>query len=80
MKKKNGFKYLSGTIVVLLVAFILVISGIILQMYGLSTGNQLITNLSPDVLGGGVLVFAVFLVVSILGLIGIKVKMKYTSK
>jgi len=80
MKKKNGFKYLSGTIVVLLVAITLVVSGILLQMYGLSTSNQLLVNLSPDVLGGGILIFALFLVVSLLGLIGIKVKMKYTSK
>ena len=77
MKKKNSLKYLSATIVVLLVASVLVISGILLQMYGLSTGNQLLTNLSPDVLGGGILVFAIFLVVVLLGLIGIKVKMKY---
>ena len=77
MKKKNNFKYLSATAVILLVAIMLVVGGILLYMYGLSCDSQIITHFAPDVFGGGIMIFALFLVVIALGFIGIKIKMKY---
>lgn len=77
MKKKNGLKFVSATAVVLLVATMLVTVGAIGYKWALDTDNQFLAGLFPDVLGGGIFIFALFLIVIGLGFVGIKIKMKY---
>lgn len=78
MSSKNKYKFVPATTVLLLVSAALVTVGALAYKYGLDTNNPLLIGLSPDVFGGGVMIFALFVIVALLGLFGVRVlKMKY---
>lgn len=78
MKNKSKRVFISATTVLLVVSAALVTLGAFAYKYGLDTDNPLLVGLSPDVFGGGIMIFALFVIVFILGLLKIRVsRMKY---
>lgn len=77
MKKKYK-KIIPVTLIITLTATFLVVFGVALLKYGLYTNNTFWIALSPDIVGGGVLIFSLMIATIIIGLFGLKIKMKYT--